>query len=317
MRSSRVASVVAAGLLAAAGLGACDPPPPRPQFTVNTLKATSDEVPGDGVCGSVGADECSLSAAIVEANALGKADIHLPAGEVSGLDGLTVTGDVALFGQGVGVTSFGGYSVTVAPGATLAVTDVGQITTLTDQRLTIGGSLVLTRTSIQSNAGPAIVVLGGAGAVIVDSGLNAVSGTIHSEGATAIIRSTIAGGFGEVHRVSGAGSSGWASTVLVTAFTETGCAGTRPTSSGYNRTDSDCGLSAEGDGSATFGDLSSAFTFTPRADSALVDAVPLGVAGCSATARDMYGNPRGVDGNGDGVPGCDIGAVELQPTASA
>ena len=46
---------------------------------------------------------------------------------------------------------------------------------------------------------------------------------------------------------------------------------------------------------------------------AAVDAIPIGEAGCSLTAVDLYGNPRGVDGNGDGIPGCDIGAYERQP----
>ena len=44
-----------------------------------------------------------------------------------------------------------------------------------------------------------------------------------------------------------------------------------------------------------------------------VDAIPLGQLGCATNATDVLGQPRGIDGNGDGVPGCDIGALERQP----
>ena len=47
--------------------------------------------------------------------------------------------------------------------------------------------------------------------------------------------------------------------------------------------------------------------------SPLIDAIPIGVPACPVGSTDVYGMPRGVDGNGDGVPGCDIGAIEHQP----
>ena len=52
--------------------------------------------------------------------------------------------------------------------------------------------------------------------------------------------------------------------------------------------------------------------FVPQATSPLVDVVPVGTNGCTTAAVDVYGNPRRVDGNGDGVGGCDAGAVERQ-----
>jgi hypothetical protein len=55
----------------------------------------------------------------------------------------------------------------------------------------------------------------------------------------------------------------------------------------------------------------------PKAGSSLVDAVPLGTAGCSTALVDLFGNPRGGDGNGDGLPGCDLGAIERQPAPAA
>jgi hypothetical protein len=50
-----------------------------------------------------------------------------------------------------------------------------------------------------------------------------------------------------------------------------------------------------------------------EAGSPLVDAIPLGHASCPEGAVDVYGQPRAVDGDGDGGGGCDIGAVEVQP----
>lgn len=46
--------------------------------------------------------------------------------------------------------------------------------------------------------------------------------------------------------------------------------------------------------------------------SPLIDAIPLGDPACDPSTVDLYGNPRGVDGDGNGIGGCDIGAVEYQ-----
>jgi hypothetical protein len=47
--------------------------------------------------------------------------------------------------------------------------------------------------------------------------------------------------------------------------------------------------------------------------SAIVDTIPVGTLFCTPTATDIYGAPWGVDGNGDGADGCDVGAAEHQP----
>jgi len=47
--------------------------------------------------------------------------------------------------------------------------------------------------------------------------------------------------------------------------------------------------------------------------SPLIDAIPIGDPACPVGSTDLHGMPRGVDGNGDGVPSCDIGAIEHQP----
>ncbi len=333
MRSSRVVSVVAAAVLAVAGLGACDPPP-RSQFTVAVAASASDAPdgnPGDGVCAassssSSSSDLCTLTAALQEANALGRADIHLPAAKVLGLDGVTITGDVALFGSGFDVTTFPNFTITVAPGAKLAVHDVGSalgpVYVSVKQSIVVGGSLVFDRSSIVHDSAPSIDILAGGGAVITDSNIGGYAAALRSEGSSAIVGSTVHVALGMPHILRGAGSSGLASTALPAGWHGGGCLGTVPSSSGYNRADGTCGLSGVGDGPLASSEMvipgepnatpMTAVLF-PTITSSLVDAVPLGVAGCSTSRRDLLGNPRGVDGNGDGVAGCDIGSVELQP----
>lgn len=95
------------------------------------------------------------------------------------------------------------------------------------------------------------------------------------------------------------------------------CAGTSPVSSGYNGTQSQggytCGLAGPTDQTFFPPVVWTDDGPVPGSHPSLVDAIPLGEAGCSSSALDVNGKPRGVDGNGDGVLGCDIGAVELQP----
>lgn len=89
------------------------------------------------------------------------------------------------------------------------------------------------------------------------------------------------------------------------------CSGTPAFEShGYVHTSSPC-TTISGPGDST-GELESVL---PVAGSPLLDAIPVGEPGCTDPAAvDFYGNPRGVDGDGDGIAGCDIGAVELQPS---
>lgn len=82
-------------------------------FEVNTIQDTGDSTPGDGSCEDGGGD-CSLRAAIEEANALsGEDTILLPAGvyplELGQLD---VTDDLNLTGAGPEVTAIDGQNFT-------------------------------------------------------------------------------------------------------------------------------------------------------------------------------------------------------------
>src|SRR5262245_49409250 len=81
-------------------------------FTVNSTIDAIDTAPGDGACASTASGDCTLRAAVMEANALAGDDvINLPAGiytltltganEDAGLTGdLDITGTVTIEGAG-------------------------------------------------------------------------------------------------------------------------------------------------------------------------------------------------------------------------
>lgn len=302
MRRRRVTAALIA-LVIVAGLIACEPPPPRAQLVVDSTGAGADSDPGDGVCASGVVDgACTLPAAFDEANALGEADIILAA-ETYSAGTVTVTGDVALLGTGDGQTAMDG-SLTVTPEAALRIDGIGTDTfgdvPLSRVSIRVDGSLHLTRSAL-APYGTAIDVGATGGAVIRDSFVGSAFGTGISTAGDVIVDSSSA--IGAV-RFGNPGLVVWwqgAAAVRGSTLSAAGlaCDGTPPISLGYNRaSDGTCGLSGVGD-----------------ADSAVsgVDAIPLGTGACLPGATDLYGNPRGVDGDSDGVGGCDVGPIELQP----
>lgn len=274
--------------------------------------------PGDGVCLSAPDDpviepSCTFIAALDEANALGAADIHVDRAGLGPFDGRSITGDIAIDGSGVDSSDAWGFAVTVAVGGKLTLTDIGDTTMRSSARITVAGSLVLNRTALRGDDDAAVVVQAGGKALLLDSWLDGLHSAraIQSAGSVVAVRSSFAAFGGPAHSSTGGGTSRWMSTVAST-FLSAGCDGTKPTSLGYDRAraQADCGLTATGDGAYS---PPSGYLPFPDATSPLVDAVPLGVAGCSPDVKDLYGAPRGNDGNGDGVPGCDIGAIEYTP----
>jgi CSLREA domain-containing protein len=113
-RAHRAGVAAAAALLSgAAGLAACQLP--GHQFTVTTTADGADAAPGDGVCEMTpGAGDCSLRAAIMEANAeSGSNDIEIGDGHVyalgssSSASDLVVTDSVSI--NGASTISAGGH----------------------------------------------------------------------------------------------------------------------------------------------------------------------------------------------------------------
>jgi hypothetical protein len=189
-------------------------------------------------------------------------------------------------------------------------------------------------------------VAAGGGAVVVDSIVESVGMTNH--GRLLALRSSLFGpsAYGPAATVLTTGAAGVShlassvvavphATVLISPSTsgfsypggQGTCAGPAPISGSYQFVEVPCGpMEGTGDGSGDAGATTTAtFVYTGvgyrqvgdvhdlAPTSPLVDAIPVGDGACDAGAVDVYGRPRGVDGNGDGVGGCDIGAVERQP----
>lgn len=342
MRNHRRSSLILVAVLAAGALTACDPPPPRLQLVVDTTAGGADSDPGDGTCASaVAGGACTLQAAVEEGSAaVDGADVTVPAGDY--LVHAQVTGDVTLKAGDTGSTNIDGV-VAVSSGGFLRLDRINISTTEADPpslRLLVHGSVILHRTWATSlTIGPngmgvlAASVVGAADvdAPVVNSGrLTAISSSLIDDMQTiesAPALTTEAGGV-TVLIGSVVGRSvlyAWSSPVLNLGMS--GCEGEAPISGGYVHIEVPCGGEAgTGDSSGLariflqaqlYGTpnnpILSEFEHRVAPNSPLVDAIPMGQPGCDAGSVDLYGNPRGVDGDGDGVAGCDIGAVELQP----
>lgn len=338
-RRSRFGSLLAGSLLVVATT-ACEPPPPRLQLTVTSLGSGGDTDPGDGICqvtSPVPPGGCTLRAAIEEANATPNGvDILLPSGPIGNVTA-TITGDVVLKPASAGRALLAGVRLTIASGAQVRAERLETATGPGDFQVNfdVHGSLVLDRSLIISAAPtwtgppphPAVRIRTGGTAWLQDSVAisDAPDGTIANEGTLLALRSTLSGtqGCPECQAralVTGVGAvSHLQSTGLHTTLGATGysaCAGVPPVSHGYVHVEEPCGSApATGDSAGPAGwsiDPGNRLV-TIASTSPLVDAVPLGTPGCEISAVDLVGAPRGVDGNGDGIGGCDIGAIERQP----
>lgn len=195
-------------------------------FTVNTTVDAVDAVPGDGSCATAAAN-CSLRAAIQEANALSGPDsISVPAGayalSVADGDGsvdLDVTASITLNGAGAGSTVFDGggldrvvdvqsseavfiSNITVRNGnATSASGDGGGIRN-------VGGQLHLSSLAIEDNDAPDALIGGG--------------GLYNTLGTVTIADSTVSGNTAAGASAGGGGIANEAGTVALTNVTLSG-----------------------------------------------------------------------------------------------
>ena len=141
--TGRLFRVAAAFLLAAATFTAFAPPAHAAAFDVTTTADTVDTNPGDGVCDD-GTGQCSLRAAIQEANASPGADtISLPAGtydltRAGFWENHSATGDLDIRSQ-ITINGSGASGTTINQGVVDRVIDVRP-----------GGSLGLSRLSVRS-----------------------------------------------------------------------------------------------------------------------------------------------------------------------
>jgi hypothetical protein len=361
-------SVLIVGVALVAGLlSACEPPPPRVQWVVDTTAEGADDDPGDGECRSSAAlGGCTLRAAIEEGNTSATgADVVVPNEGQFFFGSAVVTGDIALdlpaaaSIEGTITVAAGGLLqieasdnwrglssyIEVQPGGTLTIRGANTAVNSDDTsglRVKNLGTSVISGTWVRE-----LYVGSGATTVVgtsVVGGLSAAFGApAYSHGTLIVAGSSILGDMDATSSVPALQTNAGGLTTLqgtVVAGPETyvfgepflpghasGCSGEPPESWGYVHLEIPCGgAPGVGDGSGPAGTyvepLIGGTAHDPilygyrhglASDSPLIDAIPPGAPGCEAGTVDFYGNPRGVDGDGDGVGGCDIGAVEHQP----
>jgi hypothetical protein len=306
--------------LAVSGLAACELPVPPAALVVTTELDGPDAVPGDGVCEmTAGLGDCSFSAAVGEGNALGAAAITLPVGSYYGTS-FTVTGDITI-NVGAPVDARISQWITIAAGASLVVDGLSEYN-VPGARFEVFGSFVgnhLSFVGLESSG--QVVVRAGGTAVVQNSILAHVFGSTASvqNAGTVVLRNVALLSSTDLVTQTVAllnnGTAYVASSALQT------CGGANPPISlGYNNDHANtCGLTSVGDLPSMppnyILDLTPPITYDLAPTSPLVDAIPVGVNGCGTEiVDDMSFAPRPVDGNGDGIVGCDIGARELPAT---
>jgi hypothetical protein len=324
----RLPTIAVAGLALVAGLSSCQPVPPPSVLTVTqtTGAGAHDADPGDGVCEvTTGEHDCTLTAAIDEANALGRADIDLPAGSY-GQIAATVTGHIRVNPTGPARTIGLQGTLTVAAHGSLLIDGARlECCWTTDIDIVVDGLLVIRRSSLYSYSGQVITVRAGGLAVVDNSILTASfsTGVILNEGTAVVRYSVLHGASAPALWTLEEGTSTLTASVLIASSFRVdvapSCWGTPPVSGGYNvAPDSTCALTGPGDLQdtvATFEPAPGGYNVSeamPTADSPVVDRVPPGSAGCGIDVTEDFDRlPR----PGPGTAGCDSGASELQATA--
>ncbi|MBX3284706.1 MAG: hypothetical protein KF703_05125 [Actinobacteria bacterium] len=304
-------------LVGLAGLVACEPPPPPALLAVNSTAIGADAVPGDGVCEvTPGVGDCTLQAAVGEGNALGRADIGLPAGSYPGSPSLSVTGALAIRRVGPGDVLVNQW-VTVEQGATLELDGISSYN-VPGAPFLVRGVLVGRHLNLAGLESSGQVVVAPTGTAVLENSIFVhvfgATPTIRNEGTVALrhvaLRSWVSLGV----TTPALSNSGHA--VAVASILQT-CTGTAPESRGANSDDDgSCGLTGPGDqpGAPPAVVLSVGSTVGYELDPAaspLIDAIPAGTLGCGTeVVDDQLGRVRPTDGDGDSVLACDIGARE-------
>lgn len=325
MVGSRRLISAAAALAAATALVACDPPPPPVTFTVTSLTEGADAAPGDGTCEvTAGAGDCTLGAAVDEANALGTDGapggvvISLPAGTAQWTTNSTVTApDVEIIGAGASVSSFDHGVIEVAAGSRLHLTHVTALRaggSTGDPGISVLGELRVRRSRLNSLMAVVTVRPGGGLAASNSEITGGWSTPVVDNSGTVIFDHVRLAGILSTSALltTGDGSSVLRSSTLVAPATRfpagggTACGGTQPISLGYNTAwGASCVLTGPGDQTGV-----NPYNAATRAP--LIDKIPVGVNGCGDPGdADINGTTRPIDGDGVDGPACDIGATEL------
>lgn len=327
LRNARWGAVAA---LLVGSLAACDPVPPPTHITVTRVADGVDASPGDGVCEvTPGVGDCSIRAAVTEANAAGSGIISVRSGSYSltvpdvgdGDPDLDVTGNVQIPidpSHAVSLSSESSGVFEVQTGGHLTANGIGVGTYSGDPAIVVAGHLVLGESRVTAgheSGGPAALEVEAGGNALVSNtfltntilAANPGAATVVNRGSFKAYYSSLSGYLVPVlHTDPGAHTELGATRLtrygyFIRTFvesTETACTGVMPASLGYNWvTSSTCNLTEPTDRQS----LSESW----------VDMIPPGALGCGdAYTIDIGGSVRPGDGDYDGVAACDIGAGE-------
>jgi hypothetical protein len=292
------------------GLAACQTPPPT--FTV-VAGSEPDADPGDGICAD-DRGECSLRAAIEEANSLGRATILLPAFLQEGTPP-AITGRVEIRPEGR-AAGLDGVGLIVGPTGVLDLTGTYPEAEGGGPSLTVHGRATIHQATLDelevSDTGRAALVRA---SVTFDPDYPTKPTSVTNAGTLFIWYSQV--------WVSPITSEPGALTSVTASLIEAPCTGT-VTSGGYNagRTRA-CGLRTATDLDDTGVDLGvgrfeGARGYDLSEDSPLWDHIPEGVAGCglSATvAPDPKIEAFDSRSDADAVAACETGPYQGGPGA--
>jgi hypothetical protein len=319
---SAARAAVLAALVAMAAMSACQPPPPDLQLAVTVTGAGVDAVAGDGVCEvTPGAGDCTLQAAVDEANAQPRTTITL-VGSTSYTSGplvigshVTIRGSAAPLGTMAYVSA---GQVSVGTGAYLGLDDVS----FSDTAVDLHGALVGQRVGLSSpppvagDGVAALTVRAGAIAALTNASVTGINApAVDNSGLLLLNYSTLVSNHDGV--LANAGTAIAQASVIVphpvSVDPKRACVGAPPTSFGYNGApDETCSFGAIGDLQGS-GFVVGASAYSPEVGDSTIDAIPVGAAGCGVSmVVDVRGpaGPRPVDGDGDGTAMCDRGMRE-------
>jgi hypothetical protein len=309
VHARRAIVTLGASVLMVGSLAACEPVPPPPVYTVTETTWASDAAPGDGVCEATeGAGDCTLQAAVEEANAtVGGADVVVPyTGDTYPGVFIAITGQVRISGGMPGVLA-DPSSLTVAAGGSLSLADI-DLQAVAE----VDGALGAVRSSFVGTDGPAVTV-GATGSVILNNVLLTASSAevVRNGGLFGAIFTTVQPGSAGAVVTDATGETVLGATaVLGDGSGPAACGGAGTVSSlGYNAVDdSSCGLAGTGDVVVAETEL------LPSFGSLRLEAIPSGEAGCGTTVLiDIRGDVRPMDFDQDFEARCDIGAWEANP----
>ena len=306
-------AMIAVASVALLAMAACEPLPARLQLVVATQTNGADDNPGDGACTSAAAGgACTLQAALDEANtAADGADVMVPAGTYGGFDP-TITGDVSILGT-PGGTIVSPMRITVAAGGHLSIDwlsggvegEAGALALDVSGSPAVDHSLLFAY-DVPAYAGTNPLMVREGGSVVVSNSKLTTAGVavLANAGKVVVTNTAILQGYrwgvavstlatGETH----AAATGMEIN-LVTALPA--CGGPGPVISHGYMIGSSCPAMIPSPA-----DLSSG--------SSGIDVIPLGDPLCDTTVLAINGVQRGIDGDGDGIGGCDFGPAEVQP----